>query len=341
MDIVDVAKLAGVSITTVSRVLNNVPTVKEYNKKNVLAAIKQLGYKPNIVARRLASKHRQNTVGLLIPPFEEMFGSFFVSEVLKGINEASSKLGYDLLLYIAQDKQGMELLRGDIMNPSFISGILFADLDGNAKLLDTLAAEGIPFVVMNNYFETIPISCIGIDNKKAVIEVVDYLVKLGHKRIATITGNLETQSARKRLEGFRVGLRKHGIAAKEDFIIQGDYTRESARRSMKKLLSQKPTPSAVFVASDEMAQGAIEAVFEKGLKIPGDISMVGFDDSYIASLGVVPLTTVHQPLAEMGRKAVEMLSQLMANEKKPPLKMFLKAKLIERISTRRYSGDAR
>lgn len=334
MNIEDVAKLAGVSVTTVSRVINNIGTVKQDNKRRVLEAIEKLGYKPNVAAQRLAGA-RKNTIGLLIPPYKDLFGSFFVSEVLRGVGQEVSDLKMDLLVHISYDKSGEELAGLDILNPSFMGGVLFADIDGNQAIIDRVKKENIPFVIMNHYFKDEPVNCIAVDNIKGAVKAVDHLAKLGHRRIATITGRLDVQSGSWRLQGYKEGLAKNRIEIKDELIEEGDFTRESGYRAMKKLLSSKSRPSSVFVASDEMAQEAIRAVLEAGLKVPEDISIVGFDDNFLAVEGFVPLTTIRQPLVEMGKKAVNLLWQLMSGRIKPPAKQLLDTQLIERSSCKK------
>lgn len=334
MNISDVAKLAGVSTTTVSRVINNDPNVKEINRIRVEEAMQKLKYKPNVSAQHLAGA-RTNTIGLIIPPFEGMFGSFFVSEILRGVGDGVSIEGRDLLLHLSQDRTPQDLTRDNILNRTFVAGILFADIDGSERLIEYVKEENLPFIVMNNYIEDKSISCAAVDNKSAALEAVDYLYKMGHRKIAAITGNLKTQAGAARLEGYEEGLKKNGLSPEEKYIACGDFTVKSASAAAKVLLEATPLPSAVFVASDEMAQEAIRTFQKEGVGVPQDISVVGFDDNPLAQGGAVALTTMHQPLYEIARESAKALSQIITKKKEPPFRLFLKAKLVERSSVKR------
>lgn len=338
MNIVDVAKLAGVSTTTVSRVINNDPNVKELNRIRVEEAMRKLKYKPNVSAQRLAGL-KTNAVGLIMPPFRDMFGSFFISEILRGIGDALSSEGRDLLLHLSRPAEDMS--RDNILNKTFVAGVLFADIDGSEKLLEYAKEEDIPFVVINNHIQDENVSCAAVDNRGAAAEVVDYLYRMGHRKIATITGSLKTQAGALRLEGYKDGLKKNGLSLNEAYIFYGEFTTKSASDAAKKLLEAKPMPSAVFIASDEMAQEAIRAFQKTGLNVPGDISVIGFDDNILAKEGAVALTTMHQPLYEMAKESAAALSQIISKKKELPFRLILKASLVERSSVKRFAERIR
>lgn len=331
--IADVAREARVSIATVSRVINKVATVKEANRLRVEEAINRLNYKPDPSAQRLAAG-KGNTIGLLIPHFEGIFYSYYASELIRGVGAGATELGLDLLLHITSSSFDKGLsIRTHIFNPKYIAGILVADIGPNQRQLEVIERERIPYVLMNHLIKDGKVNCVAIDNKAAAISVAEHIFKLGHRRIATITGDLKIQCARQRLEGIRKGLEAKGVVLKKSYIAESDFGRPRARKCMEKLLAQDPPPTAVFVASDEMALEAIEVIHEHGLKVPEDISIVGFDDNPIATLGGhTRLTTVWQPLADMGRVAVEVLNQLIRGEKGPPIKRVLNARLVERDS---------
>ncbi|MBI4335741.1 MAG: LacI family DNA-binding transcriptional regulator [Candidatus Omnitrophica bacterium] len=336
MNIADVAKLAGVSTTTVSRVINNDPNVKELNRIRVEEAMRKLKYKPNVSAQRLAGL-KTNAVGLILPPFRDMFGSFFISEILRGIGDALSGEGRDLLLHLSRPAE--DISRDNILNKTFVAGVLFADIDGNEKLLEYAKEEGLPFVVINNYIEDESISCAAVDNRSAAAEVVDYLYKMGHRNIAAITGSLKTQAGLLRLEGYKDSLKKNGLEINREYIAPGEFTAKSASDAAKKLIEAKPLPSAIFVASDEMAQEVIRVFREAGADVPNDISIVGFDDNILAQEGAVPLTTMHQPLYEIARESALALSQIISGKKEPPFRLLLKARLVERNSVKRIANN--
>ena len=323
--IAEVARAAGVSTTTVSRVLNAIPTVNEENRRRVLEAIRKLRYRPNPNAQRLAAG-RNNTVGLVIPGFVDMFHSFYVSELIKGIGTTAERLKLDLLLHVTDGRS--------FLNLSTVEGVLFADIDGNEDQLDWVIDQGIPCVVMNHYIPELPVSCVAVDNRAAVKQIVKYLLQLGHRDIATITGHLRTPVGLERLEGYLSAVKSNGLEAKPHFIEHGDYSGPSAREPAKRLLTLRDRPTAIFAASDEMAVTTVETALELGLRVPEDLSVVGFDDSPIATFSKVPLTTVSQPLGKVGEVAVEILDRMIIGRSRRPVKKLLGTKLIERQSCR-------
>lgn len=323
--IADVARSAGVSTTTVSRVLNNISTVTEDNRRRVLETIRQLGYRPNPSAQRLAAG-RNNTIGIVLPRFTDMFHSFYVSELIKGVGTATERLKLDLLLHVTDGRA--------FLNVATVDGLLFADIDGNEEQLDLMLDQRIPCVVMNHYLHELPVSCVAIHNRAAAENVVKYLVKLGHRDIATITGHLRTPVGIERLDGYLNAMKSQGLEVKPHFIEHGDYSGPSARGPAKRLLSHKDRPTAIFAASDEMAVTAIEVALELGLRVPEEVSIAGFDDSPIAAYARVPLTTVWQPLSRVGELSVDILHGLMAGKRTQAVKKLLPTKLVERQSCR-------
>ena len=326
INIEEVASAAGVSTTTVSRVINSVATVSEDNRQRVLSAIKKLKYRPNPSAQRLAAG-KTNTVGLIIPRYEGIFQSFYASEVLKGIGMAAERQRYDLLLHITDGKS--------FVNPAAVDGVLFVDIDGDEELVDRVfTEEAIPAVVLNHYVEDLPISCVAIDNKTATQMVVEYLARLGHKDIATITGDLKTQAGLDRLDGFVKAMKGRQLSVRDEYITFGDFGLSSARAAAEALLNMSDRPTAIFVASDDMAMETINVALAKGVRVPEELSVIGFDDNPAAAHGRVPLTTVRQPLCEMGSTGFELLRQQIAGKKHSPSKLLLPTQLIERQSCR-------
>jgi len=325
VSIADVAQAAGVSTTTVSRVLNAVPTVAEENRRRVLEAIRKLRYRPNPSAQRLAAGHA-NTLGLIIPRYEGIFHSYFALQVIKGIGVVAERTRFDLLLHITDGKT--------FPAPAAVEGVIFIDITGCDELLDRALDERIPTVVLNHYLEELPVNCVAIDNRTAAERVVDYLVRLGHREIATITGDLKTQAGLDRLDGFVKAMKAHQLAVNDDYIRFGDFGLPSARQATEALLKLKNPPTAVFVASDDMALETINVALAKSVRVPEELSVVGFDDNPVAAQARIPLTSVRQPLAEMGRMGIETLIQQIRGKKKSPTKLLLPTELIERQSCR-------
>lgn len=325
VSIEDVASLSGVSITTVSRVINKFPSVKEKNRKKVLAAIKELKFQPSVFAQRLASG-RSNIVALVIPRYEGVFYSFYVLELIRGIGTLCEAFKLDLLLHLTDTRSSLNL-RG-------VGGIIFADLIGNRRQLEDALSAGIPSVVINNFVEDLPVSCVAVDNQGGAIGAVDYLVSLGHKKIAHISGDLITQAAAARLEGYKKALQKNHITLQPQYLFKTDYSRGQARAAAEKLFKMENPPTAVFVASDAMALEVMNVAGELGKSIPRDLSIVGFDDNPSGLYGPVALTTVRQPLIKMAEEGVKELERFMEREALEPKikKVFLPTQLVIRES---------
>lgn len=323
ISIEDVARKSGVSITTVSRVINKIPTVQEKNKAKVLAVIKELKFQPSVFAQRLATG-KSNVITLVIPRYEGIFYSFYALELIRGIGTLCDVFKLDLLLHLTDDSSNLNL-RG-------VGGVIFADIIGNRQQFESILANAIPCVVINNYAKEIDVSCIAIDNAGGAEKAVNYLISLGHKRIAHITGALVTQAAQERFDGYKRALQNNKIPFREEYIFRTDYSRGQARQAAENLLKMNDPVSAVFVASDSMALEVMTVARELGKKIPDDLSIVGFDDNPSGLYGPVALTTVHQPLIKMAEESVKELNRLMSIKEAKPKKILLPAELIIRES---------
>lgn len=323
ISIEDVAARAKVSITTVSRVLNNVPTVSKENQARVEEAIAFYKFKPNVSAQRLAGGFN-NAIGLVMPGYPGIFHSFYAIEIIRGIGHACEILKMDLVFHITNGNNPI--------NTNAIGGIIFADIIENRKQVEAAIEADVPCLVINNIVEDLDVSYIGIDNLAGGFAAADHLINLGHSRVATITGNVQTQGGAHRLEGYKKALRKHNQPINPAYIIEGDYSRRSARVGTEKLLELKDPPTAIFVASDEMALEVIAVVMEKGLKVPDDISVIGFDDNPAALYGPVGLTTIKQPLFQVAEESVKTLHQIVIGKKKPPIQIVWKPELVVRES---------
>ncbi|MBU1727251.1 MAG: LacI family transcriptional regulator [Candidatus Omnitrophica bacterium] len=314
VSIEDVARLAGVSITTVSRVINKIPSVKEKNKAKVLSVIKELKFQPSIFAQRLATG-KSNVVALVIPRYEGVFYSFYALELIRGVGTMCEVLKLDLLLHLTDARLPLSLKGA--------SGIIFADIIGNRHQLEEALAQGIPSVVINNYVDDLDVSCIAVDNAGGAEAVVNYLVSLGHRKIAHLTGDFVTQAAAKRFEGYKRALKKNNIEFQERYVFKTDYSRGQARQAAEDLLKMQDPATAVFVASDAMALEVMAVARETGKNIPKDLSIVGFDDNPSGLYGPVALTTVRQPLIKMAEESVKELNAILDPKKKAKVKKVL------------------
>ncbi|MFA4842636.1 MAG: LacI family DNA-binding transcriptional regulator, partial [Candidatus Omnitrophota bacterium] len=300
------------------------PTVKEKNRKKVLEAIKQLNFVPSVVAQRLATG-KTNVVALVIPRYEGMFYSFYLLELIRGIGTLCQALKLDLLLQLTDSRTTLNLKGA--------GGVIFADIIGNRQQLENALKSAIPIVVMNNLVEDLDVDCVYVDNMQGAEAAVDYLISLGHKKIAHISGDLITQAAEMRLKGYNRALEKNNIPYNEEYILKTDYSRGEARLAAEKLLKDNNPATAVFVASDSMALEVMAVAREMGKIIPADLSMVGFDDNPSGLYGPVALTTVRQPLIKMAEESVKLLNSIMGCKiKEKPRKIALPCELVIRES---------
>jgi len=270
----------------------------------------------------------KKTIVLALPYFTDMFGSYYAIEIMKGVGKVVEDSRFDLQLHMFDPGMGEKAIETHLAGVPNLSGVLFADIDGNRKIITMVKQKKLPYIIMNNLFDDNETNCIGIDNKVASTEAVEYLIKLGHRDIATITGNIKTQSAVRRLEGYKEALANNKIKENPEYIVNGAYNREKAQEEMVKLINEKPRPTAIFAASDLMAFGAIMMALRENVKVPEDISVVGFDNSPIAALGHVTITTVNQPLTEMGSAATTAVIDIIEGKIQPPLKKVLPTTLI-------------
>jgi len=294
----DVARRAKVSITTVSRVINNILTVSAKNRVRVEEAVAYYKYRPNISAQRLA-RGLNNSVGLVMPSYPGIFHSFYAVELIRGVGHACEVLRMDLVFHITNGSNPI--------NTNNVGGVIFADVIENRKQVEGALASGTPCVVINHKIDDLDVGYIAVDNTLGGRAAADYLVSLGHKKVATVTGNLTTQAGAQRLKGFEELLEEKGVPLPKEYVYQGDYSRRCARVAAEQFLKLPNPPTAIFAASDEMALEVMAVIFEKGLKVPGDISLVGFDDNPACLFGPVALTTVKQPLFQMAEGAVKYL----------------------------------
>jgi LacI family transcriptional regulator len=323
ISIIDVAKASGVSITTVSRVINKIGTVKESNRAKVMKVVRELKFQPSIFAQRLATG-KSNVVALVIPRYEGVFYSFYALELIRGVGTMCEVLKLDLLLHLTDARTPLSL-RG-------VGGVIFSDIIGNRAQLEDSLAKGLPSVVINYYVDDLDVSCIAIDNAGGAENAVNYLIELGHKKIAHITGDLMTQAALKRLDGYKRALEKNSIQLRQDYIFETDYSRGAARSAAEKLIKAADPATAVFVASDAMALEVMAVARELGKHVPNDLSIVGFDDNPSGLYGPVGLTTVRQPLIRMAEESVKELNRLIGLSKKVIKKILLPAELVVRES---------
>jgi LacI family transcriptional regulator, repressor for deo operon, udp, cdd, tsx, nupC, and nupG len=326
----DVAKLANVSTATVSRVLSNSGNVKKETAEKVLEAIQKLNYQPNMLARQLR-KLETKTVLVVVP---DITNTFF-SKVLRGIEHVAIENGYQVLL--GDTGNNIERERGylNILRQKKADGMILLTARLEPHLLEEIASE-FPVVLACEYLEGSTIPTVSIDNISSARKATEHLIYLGHRRIGFISGPLNVILSRDRLKGFRQAMAQHGIPVESYLIQEGDFSFESGYNMMMKFLALDQPPTAVFAANDEMAIGAIKAIKSKGLRVPDDISIVGFDDIQFASIYEPALTTISQPMFEIGKKAMELLIKLINKDKLEKSQYILEDQLVIRETCKKY-----
>jgi len=316
--IYDLAREAGVGIGTVSRCLNNHPHVSERTRARVLAVVKRLNYQPHAQAQRLASR-RTNTLSLIIPSFT----NYFFVEVLQGVQDQAAGSGFDLILYGVNHPTQVEQYLRRSLHRGHVDGVLFFSM----KLPEAHAARfeqmRLPLVLVDAFHPLF--DSIRVENREGSLAATRHLTGLGHKAIAMINASLTTQPAHERLEGYRMGLEEAGIPFRMDRVIVGEtgkndgFNRDAGRESMRRLLEQNTGPdraTAVVIASDVQAIGALEATRAARVRVPEDLAVVGFDDIELAQYA--ELTTMRQPMYQMGQLAMQKLVQRIKEPDAPP-----------------------
>ena len=321
-----IAELAGVSRSTVSRVVNNHPNVSAEVRERVQKIIRETGYKPNIAARSLRSK-QSNIIGLVIPEKSHTFFTDpYFSHLIQGIAQACNKNDKTLALILEADTQN---LYPKVANPGHLDGVLLQVGKIDNPLLEMLCETRMPFIVLGRPSVS-QVSYIDVDNVAGAYMAVTHLISLGYQRIATIAGALDTTAGLDRAQGYKNAIHERGLPYDKDLIVEADFTAAGGYYAARKLLPKKP--DAIFVASDTMARGAIKALNEAGLSVPQDIALVGYDDLPPARLSSPLLTTVRQPISSFGAKAVEILLDIIEYGPNPARQIKLDVELVIRES---------
>lgn len=322
----DVAREAGVSPSTVSRVLNGTAPVKEDKRRNVLLAISKLHYHPNGIARSLRRK-KTNALGLVVP---DITNPFF-AEAAKGVEEIARMYNYIVILCNSENDPRRERTYLEVLKEKRVDGIILVTAGGRGLLAARILKE-IPIVVMDRSLPRLQVDTVVTDNVAGAYEAAKHLVTMGHRRIGIIAGPYSLAPARDRLEGYRKAFLEERIAWNPALVRQSSFTIMGGYEAMKELLNIRPRPTAVLASNDMMALGALRAIQEAHLRIPEDIAIIGYDDITVASLVNPQLTTVAQPTRAMGQMSVKMLLKRVHGDSSPARVVTLKPTLIVRES---------
>ncbi len=325
--IVDVAREAGVSYSTVSRVFSGFEFVNEETRRKVVAAAEHLGYVVNLQARSLAGG-RSNIIGLLVPGID----NGYISEIVKGIDQELAHSQYDLMLYTTHRYEGKEAYYVKLIANGLVDGLILLVPLIIENYLQALPTQDFPYVLVDQVYNERPSTTVDVTNWQGAYDLTNYLFSLGHTRIGFIAGLNELNSASERLDGYRAALKQQRVAYNPELVVDGDYTPGGGYRAGLNLLRLPERPTAIFAANDLSAFGAMDAAREFNLDIPGDISIVGFDDIPQASIVYPKLTTVRQPLIQMGQVAVRLLLEKLDNPEKEARRVTLGTELVIRDS---------
>lgn len=323
----DVADRVGVSLQTVSAVINDKPGITEETRARVLQAIQDLGYRPYSIARSLRTGQTR-TIALIVSDIANP--SF--STMASAAEDYAHQFGYNLTVYNTHDDVVRETATIRTATQRWIDGVLFVSAADQMTSLDAFRAAGIPAVAIDRIPQHYSGPSVTLDNVKAGLLATNHLLDLGHTSVAHISGPLGLRLARERLAGFRQALEVRGLTPAA-CGGEGDWTCASGYAAMQRLLECRPLPTAFFVANDRMAIGAIAALHQAGLRVPEDVSIVGLDDIEVAAYELPPLTTVRQPFAELATQAVQLLLKLLAGEQPTQTQILIDPVLVERHST--------
>jgi DNA-binding LacI/PurR family transcriptional regulator len=302
----EVAVLAGVSRATVSRVINDSPRVSPEAREAVQAAVAELRYVPNRMARSLVTR-RTDTIALVLnEPNTQVFSDPFFASIVRGLSATLADTDLNLVLLTARDEREQEKV-GRYARQGHVDGVILMSLHSQDPLPDILAVAGVPLVLCGRPFDDREVAYVDADNRGGAVVATEHLLGTGRRRIATVTGPLDMIAGVDRHAGYRQALIAAGIEPHPDLVAEGDFTEAGGQRAMEELLARVPDLDGVFVASDPMAVGALRALRAAGRRVPEDVAVVGFDDAAVAETCDPPLTTIAQPLADMTPLLTELL----------------------------------
>ncbi|MFA5336260.1 MAG: LacI family DNA-binding transcriptional regulator [Candidatus Omnitrophota bacterium] len=328
----DIAKKAGVAHSTVSLVMNDREHVSPKLREKILKIANDMGYMPNMVARSLISK-KSSTVGVVFPENPHFFTITYFLMIIEGIQNACKKYNRALMFFSLDQTKGESYYQ--ISRKWLIDLMIIMNVDYTrdiSKDIQDLRDNGIYFSFLTKYLGKEKVNSVCVDNFEGVRIALEYLASQGHKRIGFIAGNPNSADGPERSEAYKALSRKYGFDQDDELTVQGDFTFESGEREMPKLLTLKKRPTAIFAASDYMAIGAMRVIKSQGLSIPKDIAVMGFDNTLEAAYVEPSLTTIRQPLQEMGEKAVDLAIRSMNDENFEPQTLALKPELMKRQS---------
>jgi len=324
----DIARMANVSHTTVSRVLNHDPRVRDKTRKRILQIVTELGYKPDARARQLVMR-RSNLIGLVVQDISNPF----YAELARGIEDKAHQEGYNIVFCSTDNKPERMDRYVHVMLGVGVDGFIFASARLHEPVIEKLIDEKFPLVLVNRKLRGEGFNYVVLNNFQGAYEVTKHLIDLGYRKIAIVDGPSNVSTGLDRLRGYQRALKDHGIDIDQDYVVQGPFARVTGYDGTRSLLKIRNRPEAIFAGSDDMAMGVIDAAEEMGFGIPDDLALVGFDDTEFASNQRVRLTTVSQRQYEMGSLGVQILvDHIQRKEMNYTHKVVLEPRLVVRES---------
>lgn len=325
----DIARMSGVSRSTVSRVINGNPNVSDQTRRKVLDLIQTIGFQPNLAARGLAVG-RTHVLGLVIPTgLTTIFSDPYFPLVIQGVASACNARGYSVMLWLAEPEYERKTISQVLYN-GLIDGVIVSSMLMDDPLIEHLLESKRPFITIGRHPTNEHLNFVDVDNRYGAYLGVSYILHTGRRRVAMITGPRNMIASWDRFQGFQDALRERGLHLQTELVTEGNFSDISGYLAMKQLLPHHP--DAIFVASDAMAFAAMRAIQEVGLCIPDDIAVVGFDDIPTAANSKPPLTTVRQPIQKTGSVAAEMLIERIEHTQTQPCRIVLPTELVIRDS---------
>ncbi len=325
----DIARMAGVSRSTVSLALNDSPRISKATKEKVMAIVQKVGYHPNVMARGLVEK-QSRVIFVIIPEVFHVFSDYYFSETVSGILDVVTQNGYYLMIEVATSKFKVEKTYYKLFREKRMDGVLFVGNLTNDSYIVDLQNMGCPICLVNS---SIPgVSTVIADNVKGAFQATEHLIKLGHRRIGFIKGLDFVTTATDRQIGFKMAMDKYSLPIDRNHIAFGNFHEESGFEAVNKIFNHSEPPTAIFSTNDMMAVGAINALKQKGIKVPEEVAVVGGDDIKLVSYFTPKLTTIRQPMFKIGQLATEALLKIISGESMDVLEQIVPTKFIIRES---------
>ncbi|CAM4525333.1 LacI family DNA-binding transcriptional regulator [Paenibacillus xylanexedens] len=331
--IYDIAREAGVSIATVSQVINGKGKISEKRRAEIMEIMERLHYQPSAIAAALTGKQTY-TLGLLVPDISNPY----FAELARAVEDRSRQLGYSVVICSTDNKDERVERYLNLLQQKRVDGMMIGTGIDNAEILSPLLQQSIPIALIARHMPSLSVHTVTIDDILGGALAAEHLLELGHTRLAVLSEPSKVSSSQERVRGFRETLIKAGYTLEPNQIRESAADLSSAKKEALLLLGEKDHPTGLFCCNDIQAIGALQAAKELGLRVPEDVSIIGFDNTILASVTSPPLTTVAQPIEELGHRAVDLLIEELKDEQKEPQKIVLKPELVIRESAGRVLG---